>query len=247
MMQVDTAINILEQVHDGKTHIGEYFSKIFEDLPVSVAWMHLDDKKKAIIWDGCNQFGTKIVGFRDQEKIIGRTDFEINLKEEYAKQCLADALYVVEQKQAILKIERPLLRRDGQQALLSISKAPLYDQAKNVNGLSCIFTDTSVLKESTLACYNEISNYRLVDIYHSFRNKQNYFVDIDGQIIRLTARQAECLTHLSMGKMIKQISNTLNCSSRTIEDHINLLKRKLGVYSTAELIDCFWRNPIKWF
>lgn len=247
MMHVDTAINVLEQIHDGKTHVGEYFSTIFHELPVGIAWGHLSDDQTTTILDGCNSFTASILDFSDSEKIIGKSDFDVNVKEEYAQKCIDDSKNVIAYNKPQLKIIRQFLGKSGKSAFFSISRAPIYGINKNITGVLHILAEIGSLKESTLARYNAVSNYRLMDIYHSFHNKQNYFVDIAGNMIRLTARQAECLTHLSMGKTIKQISNILGCSSRTIEDHINLLKRKLDVYSTAELIDCFWRNPIRWF
>ena len=67
------------------------------------------------------------------------------------------------------------------------------------------------------------------------------------RVIKLTPRQAECLTHLAMGKQIKQIAELMQCSTSNVEDHILRLREKLKVPTTAALIDCFWRNPIKWF
>jgi len=50
-----------------------------------------------------------------------------------------------------------------------------------------------------------------------------------------------------MGKAIKEIARLIDRGPFTVEHHIQILKRKLNVYSTSELIDYFWKNPIKWF
>ncbi len=84
-------------------------------------------------------------------------------------------------------------------------------------------------------------------VHPSFNTQTSYYILIHHQIFKITMRQAECLTYLSMGKTVKQIANSIGCSHRTVNDHINAMKYKLGLYSTTRLIDCFWNNPIRWF
>lgn len=57
----------------------------------------------------------------------------------------------------------------------------------------------------------------------------------------LSKRQWECLQHLSTGKSAKEIGNSLEISCRTVESYITIIKAKLGIKSTKELIDYFWK------
>ena len=52
----------------------------------------------------------------------------------------------------------------------------------------------------------------------------------------LTTREFECLIELSKQKTSKEIALFLNISYRTVENHIHNLKKKLRVYSKAQLI-----------
>ena len=231
MMQMDTAINILEQISTGKTHIGEYLSLIFQNLPVGIFWK--DFKSNYL---GANRFHAYIAGLDDEQDIIGLTDFELCWKEIETIGFRADDEKIIQTGLAKTNFTEVHHRRDGEVYCVNCTKLPIYDHVNQTVSVLGLFTDAQFAQ---YMCH--ISSQQMIV------TQNNYYLTIGNQTIRLTARQAECLTHLSMGKTIKQIASMLSCSSRTIEDHINLLKRKLGVYSTAELIDFFWRNPIKWF
>ena len=128
-------------------------------------------------------------------------------------------------------------RQDGEKYYVNCTKVPLYGLQKEIVGVLGFFHDVQF--ENT-----QVDAFKTSDL---FCDQEYYYLEVSGKAMRLTARQAECIVHLSMGKTIKQIAKTLDCSPRTVEDHINLLKNKLGVCSTERLIDYFWRNPIKWF
>lgn len=57
---------------------------------------------------------------------------------------------------------------------------------------------------------------------------------------KLSKRELECLSFLSMGKSIKEIANTLQLSSRTVEAYNNNIKRKLNLYRKSDLVKYFW-------
>lgn len=58
----------------------------------------------------------------------------------------------------------------------------------------------------------------------------------NGRPVAVTAREAECLRHLSAGKSAKQTAALLNLSARTIEFHLNNLKEKAGCRTKLELL-----------
>ena len=238
---------ILTEIHDGQIHVGNYFSDVFKNLPVGIGWGHLNDDGTDTIWDGCNLFEVALAGCRNESEFLGTTTGNLAADEETTRLFIAqDRSVIIDRKPLLNKLD-VMTRKKEVCVLLSSTKIPIYDSMRNVSGLLGFFTDVTGLRQSAAITIKNMMSVCFDDILASLQSKKNYYISTDKHPIRLTAKQAACLTHLSMGKTIKQISSTLDCSSRTIEDHINLLKRKLGVYSTAELIDCFWCNPIRWF
>ncbi|MDR3501405.1 MAG: helix-turn-helix transcriptional regulator [Legionella sp.] len=55
--------------------------------------------------------------------------------------------------------------------------------------------------------------------------------------IRLTRRECDCLLLTLTGKSAKQVAYYLKISARTVEEHLNNIKVKFGVFSKAQLIE----------
>lgn len=120
-----------------------------------------------------------------------------------------------------------------------IINEPQYDESKNITGITGLVIPI-------MGISNVMSNY-LNDISSLFRKGEHYYIVIHEKAVRLTARQAACLTYLATGKTMKQLANTFECCPRTVEYHVEVLKQKLNAYVMIDLVNCFWRNPIKWF
>lgn len=245
--QTDLTHQILTDIHDGQTDFGEYVSDMLQDLPVSIYWGHLTKNEQDIIWEGSNLFEAKLFGKKHPDNMVGSSVRECFVCEDQANDVIAEEKYVMQNNVSLFHRIRPITCSNGTNLLISGSRFPRYDSSWNVVGAMAINIDVTGLRQSTLTTMKQLLDVAFDEILQTFKSKRNYYIATDKPPIRLTARQAECLTYLAMGKTLKQIASMLNCSSRTIEDHVNLLKNKLGVYSTAELIDCFWRNPIGWF
>ena len=56
---------------------------------------------------------------------------------------------------------------------------------------------------------------------------------------KVTEREYECLTLWASGYTLKTIACRLNISPRTVETHINKVKRKTGSYYKDKLIELF--------
>ena len=140
----------------------------------------------------------------------------------------------------------PYTQPDQRCVLISATKIPSHDGQQDF--VLDIFFNITGLRQSPLCTLQNLVDYHSQNILVGFKlMKHRYYIGTDSVVIPLTNIQASCLVYLSIGKTCKQIANLLECAPRTIEDHVNILKRKLGVYSMVELIDCFWRNPIRWF
>jgi DNA-binding NarL/FixJ family response regulator len=58
------------------------------------------------------------------------------------------------------------------------------------------------------------------------------------KISLLTVRERDVLRLIATGLTSKEIGKKLSISEKTVEAHRNNIKRKLGVYSIAELTQC---------
>ncbi len=235
MMQQDMTINLLKQIHNGKTHLGEYLGALFHDLPIGVFWKNRDSALQ-----GCNQRVAEAFDVLEPGELLGKNDFEICWNESDAKFFIETDQEVQRNNQPKFNIIEQIHHANGRSSTICTTKFPVYDALKNIIGTTGFWIPIDINLTNLMHSY-------LRNIAHVFRKENNYYMIIDTQIVHLTARQAECLVHLSMGKTIKQIANMLDCANSTIEDHIFRLKQKLGVYTTPSLIDCFWQNPIRWF
>lgn len=61
------------------------------------------------------------------------------------------------------------------------------------------------------------------------------FLCENGKIATLSARELECLFYISSGKTMKSIANIMSISPRTVEVHIQSIKRKTNTHYKAEL------------
>lgn len=73
------------------------------------------------------------------------------------------------------------------------------------------------------------------ELFFSETKINKYFVDFIGNIY-LTKKEIECLYYLPILVTIKEISNKMYISPRTVEDHIQSLKQKLSCTSKRELL-----------
>ncbi|MGD9108230.1 MAG: helix-turn-helix domain-containing protein [Gammaproteobacteria bacterium] len=71
-----------------------------------------------------------------------------------------------------------------------------------------------------------------------------YKIDSKRGDISVTKKQIMCLTLLSKGMTAKQIASCLRVSYRTIEAHIEILKKKLNMHTKKELLKFFAESEL---
>lgn len=228
-------IYTLSQIHNGETHIGDYLKLIFRNTPVITFWYDTN-----FVVGGCNENSARAFEKSYPEDIIGKTDLDFALSDTDAACYLITNQKVIKENKPQFNVIDPMHTSDGVCTLWSTTKMPFYDVEGNILGIVGFAMPIHRNVEG-------FSNAQLLNLYQSFKDGKNYYVYIHGRIVHLTTRQAEILMHLSMGKTFKEIARLIDRAVSTVEDHIDVLKRKLGVYTASELIDCFWKNPIKWF
>lgn len=151
-MNTNVILGILQQIHDGETHIGEYLSLVFQDMPIGIAW-----KDAYSISQGTNTFLSKIIGLSAPQEIIGKTDFDL-LPEVDANAFVAD-------DQDVLATGKPRFN-DIRFANFSkkctiienVTKFPVFDVAKNPIGVVGIcqvvsMTNQKMVQRWTLPLY----------------------------------------------------------------------------------------------
>lgn len=240
-MHTNAILGILQQIHDGKTHIGEYLSLIFQDMPIGIAW-----KDARSVSQGTNPFLAKVIGLSHPQDIIGKTDFDL-LPDKDASAFVADDLDVLATGKPRFNDIRFANFSKKCTIVQNVSKFPIFDDEKNPVGIVGIGHILSMTNQKMAQRIDRLLNVYKNNNLFAFYDSEQYYVEIDDRAVCLTTRQAECLTYLSTGKTVKEIASLIDCSHFTVEEHIKHLKRKLGVCSTSELINCFWHNHIRWF
>ncbi len=238
MLSQDTALGVLEQIHQGQMHMGEHLSLSFQRLPIGVFWQ----SKFPIIMQGCNQVDADLLSLTYPEQIINRSMFEICPKESDALAAIRDHENVIATGKPRFNDIRTYHHKNGNCSLLCITRIPMYDPDDNIVGVAGFFHDISFVRQ-----LSQMTAQTMVNLPRTFPKTKYYYITVEKETVRLSARQAECLTYLATGKTVKEIANLLGCARSTVEDHLTSLKSKLGMSTTSALINCFWCNPIRWF
>jgi len=73
-------------------------------------------------------------------------------------------------------------------------------------------------------------------MYHHTELLPSKSVSAVGSLLILTTRERECLSYITRGYTMKLMANKIGISVRTVESHLNNIKRKLCCRSKIELI-----------
>ena len=124
---------------------------VLDTIPVRVFW-----KDKDCVYLGCNKLFAEDSGWKDPDKLIGKTDFDMGWKQQ-AELYRADDQDVMRRGIRKLNYEEPQTTPDGKQIWLETSKIPLTDQNGEVMGILGTYHDITDRKkaEDELATYRE--------------------------------------------------------------------------------------------
>lgn len=70
----------------------------------------------------------------------------------------------------------------------------------------------------------------------------DFYIRLNGFDVKISKREAECLSLLCRGKRIKQIASMLGISPRTVEYFVENMKRKTQCKTTSQLLMLYERN-----
>lgn len=183
-------------------------------LPCHVYW-----KNKKGVYLNYNDYGAKLLGFKQGKEVSGSSDLEIfppSMATEYRK----NDQEVMTQRKQIFFHEDGILK-DDLKVIFCSYKIPLFDFNESVVGvLGLSFTRTSG---------NNCS---------PFQSEQNlkYGFSTKCPDKALSKMENACMRHLCHGLTIKQIARLLKLSPRTVETYVDRAKIKYNCRNKAELI-----------
>ncbi len=203
--------------------------KILECLPGAVFWKGLDSS-----FLGCNQNFADLAGFSSPRQIIGKKDSDVKYTmENNFKQVIADDQYVIKAGEPLLNIRETQLHENNKKLEIITNKYPLPNQHGEIIGLFGIYVP-NVKNNSNLPALL-FSNQLIYEASLYNQKIKKYVVEGEFGKISLTLREAQCVRELLLGKTMKGMAKTLQISPRTVETHIEHIKKKIGCYSKAEI------------
>jgi PAS domain S-box-containing protein/diguanylate cyclase (GGDEF)-like protein len=118
----------------------DLLQSVVENVPVRVFWKDCESR-----YLGCNEHFAKDAGYRNQDDLIGKTDFDMGWRNQ-AKRYRADDKAVMDSGIAKLDFEEPSTTPDGRAIWVRTSKVPLRDENSQIMGILGIYEDITQRK-----------------------------------------------------------------------------------------------------
>ncbi len=113
-------------------------------------------------------------------------------------------------------------------------KDKFSQELKNVNPNKLITSTVRIEKSS-------LDEKQKVQTFFSDLNINSYKIDDN---FSLSKKEFECLFYLVQGRTMKEIARFMNVSFRTVEFHLNNVKKKLHCNKKSQLIDILLKNNV---
>lgn len=168
-------------------------------------------------------------GFSSIKDAMGKGLSEVFTKESVAILMHTDRQVIETKKPKI--VENTPLRKDNLNLHVLSVKCPWYNEFNDIIGyMGC----SIILGNQPLAnSLTEIANLGLLSNSDQYQN----YIGKEFENVYFSSRELECLRHTIRGKTAKQVAVEMKISRRTVEEHLNNIKIKMGVFSKAELIE----------
>lgn len=154
-----------------------------------------------------NKQQTDMAGFANENDMVGKTDYDMPWANVADTIRQADALAIAENKTIVIEEYGTLA--NGQQGRFLVTKSPLKDDDGNLIGV--IGSAVNITQQQQSLFLNDASN------------------------VYLSKKEIECINWMIKGKSSGEMATILNLSKRTIETHVNNIKRKLNCYKQFQL------------
>lgn len=177
-----------------------------------------------------NEAMVELAGFDSRHYAIGKT-LRAVYSRKTADQINKNNIAIMKNNQIHI-IDEEATRLLDDQFLSGISiKIPWYDDDHKVIGL---FGFSIALGIHSFA--NALSSIAKLGLLN-LESQAKIVPGLQINDVYLSKREAQCLQLTIRGQSAKQIGYTLQISRRTVEEYLNNIKLKLGVFSKAELIE----------
>ncbi len=196
------------------------------------AWGCKDEN--SVFMYGNAEYG-RIIGLQHHEDVIGRTDFDMPCD---TVNCAH--LFRAQDQKVMQSLEKMRILdihpfAGGQWKAYIFTKAPMFDEAKNIIGT--IYHGVDITNTTSIEIGTLLSQFSAQGLRNDLLGQNSYMLNTNFTNLKLTDRQSEVLFYLLRGKPVKKIAILLGLSHRTVEEHLEQLRYKFNATNKNELID----------
>jgi two-component system aerobic respiration control sensor histidine kinase ArcB len=207
-----------------------FIRELLERMPTHVFW-----KSKDGVYLGCNTVFAQSLGLSSAEEIVGKTDYDLPVKEEDSDAYLADDKRVIDSRTPKLNIEEEQVMDDGRKLHLLTSKVPLFDDSNNVIGVLGVYSDITELVEAKeqAETASTVKSEFIANMSHDLRTPLTGISGmLDGLLFAAEDTQSALVAsqELSRDEMLQLLQSMI---TRT-QDYVNVAKD-----SASELLILF--------
>ncbi len=199
---------------------------VINSVPHSIFW-----KNKESIYLGCNSIFAKQVGLKNQNEIIGKSDYDLPWVKIEADAYISDDKEVIESKKPKEHIIEQLQKIDGTRIWIDTTKIPLLDNNGNVLGILGIFSDITERKKQEEELIE--SHERLNTVLNSI-NSFIYVADMDTyEVLFLNDYAIRTFGNECIGKkcwQVLQVGKTAPCEFCTNDRLLDKDGNPTGIY-----------------
>lgn len=184
------------------------------------------------IYQGITPDLVKVLGWKNAEQSIGKTDHDLPCK------ASESAEFYIAQDKKVIENQAPLASLEVQQyadgwKLVMGERRPIKNNNHEIialftYGIDC--SSCSLAKDYWLL-------HRADKKFFNDDTPVSYTLSQSHSPLNLTEKQELCLFYLVRGKSVKEIGKLLKLSPRTIESHIDAMKLKLDCRRKSQLIE----------
>jgi len=165
-----------------------------------------------------NKYQAELAGFANEKDMIGKSDYDMPWCDVADVIRKADALTLSENKTIVL--EEYAIVADGTKSAFLVTKSPFRDEHGNVLGIA----GTSInITRQRQTLFSDDSTPSL-DHWDNNASK-----------IYLSKKEIACVNWMIKGKSSLEIATIFGISKRTVEAHMNNIKRKLNCYKQFQV------------
>jgi len=205
--------------------------RILDEIP---AFAGYKDRHSVFLY--ANKAYGVLMGLPHHEDIIGRTDFDMPCE------TVACAPMFQKQDQEVLHSRQPLRIldvhpfADGKWRAFLVTKSPFYG-GENDEPVGTMFYGVDITSPGIIELGSMLGRIHAGADPKALVGAGSHLLEGFGETGSLTRREAEVLFFLLRGKSAKETAVILSMSRRTVEQHIEKMKGKLGARSKFELIE----------